>query len=60
MAKVEVEEVIHTDRHRYEIRRVSDGLFSDTFQIWRTSGSEKYIGVSRSLQDAVEKARSLD
>ncbi|MFZ4071559.1 MAG: hypothetical protein ACOYJ6_15810 [Caulobacterales bacterium] len=29
MAKVTIEEVVHTKRHRYEVRRIADGVFSD-------------------------------
>ncbi|MFZ4071706.1 MAG: hypothetical protein ACOYJ6_16570 [Caulobacterales bacterium] len=61
MAKVTVEEVVRTDRHRYEVRRIADGVFSDTFQVVRTSGgSEKYIGSKRSLAEAVALARDQD
>lgn len=61
MAKKTLEETVHTDRNRYEVRRVSDGVFSDSFQVVRTSGSgEKHIGSTRSLAEAVRKAREAD
>lgn len=60
MPKKIVEEIVHTSRHRYEVRRVSDGLFSDVFQVYRVSGGEKYIGVRKSLSDAIELAHTSD
>ena len=61
MARKTLEEAVRPDRNRHEVRRVSDGVFFDIFQVVLTSGSGyKHIGSPRWQDEAVRKAREAD